>query len=540
MLKIALYHGYELTGSGSNEYTRYLSRTLAQLGHEVSIICGEPDPAAHPFVSRAVAHAVDGTPTDLFSREKTLLAPVTLHQLPRTSVMPVFITDQQREGNVKTFLELSEDELEEYHRAMVATLTRALEDERPDVLHVNHLIYQPVVAAEACRNADVPFYVVPHGSAIEYTIEKDERFRDLARVGLTASAGIAWISREVRERVQRIYSDLIPEIEAKSHLSGVGTDTSLFTPLPARERRASLDQLATLHIPGGKTAAQRAELRERLDAGDIECTRAYWDAYNHKLADDDLPDILRRIPVEQDLLFFVGSMTYGKGIQSLIAALPGILARRPDTHLVLVGSGTFREVLEALIHSLATANEMLFDELVRRGRDLERSDMSGSLEDLESYASVPANRAILFDRGVELAEHIHIIGRLDHAKLRCVFPCCRIAVFPSVIKEASPLVFAEAMANGVLPTGSYHSGLRDGLDDLQPDIPADIWQCMKLESDPTRRIGSIVENLCGLLESLEKEDLSPVLRRIAEERCDWTAVAQQLAEAAETMIDAPR
>ena len=34
MLKISLYHGYELTGSGSNEYTRYLSRTLAQLGHE--------------------------------------------------------------------------------------------------------------------------------------------------------------------------------------------------------------------------------------------------------------------------------------------------------------------------------------------------------------------------------------------------------------------------------------------------------------------------------------------------------------------------
>ena len=31
MLKIALYHGYELTGTGSNEYTRYLSRTLAQL-----------------------------------------------------------------------------------------------------------------------------------------------------------------------------------------------------------------------------------------------------------------------------------------------------------------------------------------------------------------------------------------------------------------------------------------------------------------------------------------------------------------------------
>ena len=463
---------------------------------------------------------------------------MTLHRLPRSSVQPVFITDQQREGNVKTFLEITDAELEEYRQLMVAGLTRALEEERPDVLHVNHMIYQPIVAAEACRRTGVPFYLVPHGSAIEYTIEKSERFRELARIGLTASAGIAWISREVRERVRRIYPDLIPEIEAKSHASGVGTDTSLFNPVAAPERRASLDQLASLHAPGGKTEAQRAELRERLDAGDIEATRSYWNAYNHKLADDDLPEILRRIPTEQDLLFFVGSMTYGKGIQSLIAALPGILARRPDTHLVLVGSGTYREVLEALVHSLATGNEALFDELVERGRDLERADMSGPLEDLQAYASVATNRAVLFARGAELADHIHILGRLDHARLRRVFPCCRIAVFPSVIKEASPLVFAESMANGVLPTGSYHSGLRDGLDDLRPHLPDEIWQRMKLDSEPERRIESIVDNLCGLLDALEKEDLSATLRQIAVDRCDWTAVARQLVAAAESMIHA--
>jgi len=395
------------------------------------------------------------------------------------------------------------------------------------------------VAAEACRSTGVPFYIVPHGSAIEYTIEMDERFRDLARVGLTASAGIAWVSREVRQRVHRIYPDLIPEIEAKSHLSGVGTDTSLFTPIAAADRRTSLDHLATLHVSGGKTALQRAELRESLDGGDTLCITSYWEAYNHKLADDDLPDILRRIPVEKDLLFFVGSMTYGKGIQSIIAAMPGILARRKDTHLVLVGSGTYRELLEALIHSIATGNEDLFDELVRRGKDFERADMSGPLEDLEAYASVPANRAILFDRSIDIAEHIHILGRLDHEKLRCIFPCCRVAIFPSVIKEASPLVFAESMANGVLPTGSYHSGLRDGLDDLRPHLPDDIWQRMKLETEPERRIESMVDNLCGLLESLDKEDLSATLRSIAVDRCDWTALARQLAVSAETMINAP-
>ena len=33
-MRIGVYHGYELTGSGSNEYTRYLARALAREGHD--------------------------------------------------------------------------------------------------------------------------------------------------------------------------------------------------------------------------------------------------------------------------------------------------------------------------------------------------------------------------------------------------------------------------------------------------------------------------------------------------------------------------
>ena len=43
-MRIGILHGYELTGSGSNEYTRYLSRALARAGHEVHLLCREPDP----------------------------------------------------------------------------------------------------------------------------------------------------------------------------------------------------------------------------------------------------------------------------------------------------------------------------------------------------------------------------------------------------------------------------------------------------------------------------------------------------------------
>lgn len=540
-LKIALYHGYELGGSGSNEYTRYLARTLAEQGNEIVLLCRDFEPEQYPFLSRAVAYTPAGEPTELFTRDNGLPAKVTLHQLPATSIYPVFIKDKQRAGNVKSFPEMSEAELKEYHDAMVAVVKRALTDDRPDVLHANHLVYQPVVAAVVCKELGIPYYVVPHGSSIEYTVNEDERFKVAAKRGLEGAAGIAWIAREVRDRVYKLYPDLNASFDAKSQMVGVGTDTSLFNPVPRAERRASLDKLAPLHVAGGKTAAQRAELRSRLDAGDIEATRAYWDAYPHKLADDDLPEILAKIPVGDeegagDLLFFVGAMTYGKGIQSLIAAMPGILAQRPRAHLILVGAGTYREVLEGLIHALATGNEKLFDDIVARGKELERATMKGGLDDIAAYAAKPENRKVLFAQGALLEERIHILGRLDHDKLLRVFPCCQVGVFPSVIKEASPLVFAEALANAVLPTGSYHSGLRDGLDDLRKHVPEALWEHMKLPVEPEVRIQGMIDNLSWLLEALEKEDLEDKLRSIAEDNYDWKAIGEKLTAAARKMI----
>jgi len=561
-MKLALYHGYELSGSGSNEYTRYLARALADQGHDVVVIACEPAPEALDIVSRAYAYGTDGAATELFRRPSPTPGEVSLHQLPRTSVYPVFLTDKQRSGVVKAFPELSDEELGEYHRAMAAVLRSALEQERPTVLHANHMIYQPVICAEVCVAVAVPYYVVPHGSSIEYTVKRDPRFEALAREGLRAAAGVAWIAREVRDRVLALFPELQADLQGKGRMIGVGTDTSLFDRVAPGQRRPALDRLAAMHRPGGKTAGQRQALRDALAAASrtlrpnpspnpnqkpsaassstidpLRATQAYWDAYDHGLEDDDLPAQLARIPAEGELLFFVGAMTYGKGIQTLIAAMPGILARRPDAHLVLVGSGTYREVLEALVYALERRDTTLLDLLVARGRDLERDSTRGPLEDLAAYAATPEGHRTLLDHGPKLAGRIHFLGRLDHPRLRCIFPCARIGVFPSVIKEASPLVFAEALANGVLPTGSYHSGLRDGLDDITPHLPAPIAERMKLPAAARDRVANTVDQLSELLELLSEEDLSPQLRALAEERYDWRAVAATMADFATSIAD---
>jgi hypothetical protein len=43
-VKILLWHGYLLGGTGSNVYTRYLARAWSRAGHEVVVFSQEPHP----------------------------------------------------------------------------------------------------------------------------------------------------------------------------------------------------------------------------------------------------------------------------------------------------------------------------------------------------------------------------------------------------------------------------------------------------------------------------------------------------------------
>ena len=44
VVRILLWHGYLLGGTGSNVYTRQLAREWSRAGHEVIVLCQEPHP----------------------------------------------------------------------------------------------------------------------------------------------------------------------------------------------------------------------------------------------------------------------------------------------------------------------------------------------------------------------------------------------------------------------------------------------------------------------------------------------------------------
>lgn len=542
-MRIGIFHGWELTGSGSNEYTRYLSRELTRAGHQVHVACREERPEKIAHVATAIRWDESGCPEVLFE-ERQLAMPdpaataraevhgsCTLHMLPHGPVRPVFVTDKQREGNVKAFTELHDDELIDY-RSLSARVLRAILTAHPvDILHANHMLPQPTIAANVCPALGIPFIIYPHGSAIEYSVRGDARYLALVEEAIAASSGLIIGSEEVRQRLLQLYPRRRDELLGKSKIVGVGVDTALFAPVARGERREAIarfeERCSTRDLHGGKTRAQGRELALQLDNGDVEATQRYREAYDHSTPDAEVIEKVGRIPWQEGkILFFVGALTVGKGLQSVLTALPEVLRQEPDTHLVIVGSGAYREVLEALVHGLATENETLVDKLTARGSDLDRTHLKGPWTDVAAYLRDPEQRAVALGAGPSLADHVHFLGRLDHDLLRFVFPCVDVAVFPSVLPEAYPLVLMESLANGVLPAASDFSGFAEGLDNLVPDLGAARVDLMRLPVDDATRVTGIARRLAQLLSSTR--DWSADLRAIAVRRFDWSVRSAQM------------
>ena len=532
-MRIAIFHGWELTGSGSNEYARYFSWALARAGHEVHVVCREEHPERIAHATAAYRWDGRGGCEELFTgREVDAAGACTVHVLPHGEVRPVFVTDKQREGHVKAFSDMSDAEVEAYRVLATRALTDVLRAHPVDLLHANHVVLQPTIAAEACGELGIPFIIYPHGSAIEYTVRPDPRFQAFLEQAIVDCAGLIIGSEEVRRRILELYPHRRDDVLARSEIIGVGVDTALFAPVPRDRRLESIARLTAAAPGGGKGDALEQELKRRLDSGELEAVLDYRDAYPHSHPDEGVVQKLDAIPWQDgSLMLFVGALTVGKGLQSVIAGLPRVLREVPNAHLVIVGSGAYREVLEALVHAIATGNGDLLDRLTARGNDLDQTHLSGPWADVAAYLAQADNRDVTLSAGPALAEHVHFLGRLNHDLLRFVFPCVDLALFPSVIPEAYPLVLMESLANGVLPVASDFSGFAEGLDNLEPDLGAERVSLMRLPVEDETRVAGMARRLGALLD--QRRDWSDELRAIATARYDWSNRAVQMVAAYE-------
>jgi glycosyltransferase involved in cell wall biosynthesis len=204
-MRVLVFHGYMLRGTGSNIYNANLARALARLGHEVHLLCQD---------------------------REVQIEGVQVHNPDIGGLLPVYVRDPYEGFEVKTFPELSEAELDRYLEANVAAVREVDEEVGGiDLALANHLVMGPTILARA----DVaPFAAKIHGSALEYTVKPHPRFLPFAREGMEAAQGVLVGSLHTGTSLWAALPD-VTGLREKTRLGPPGVDVTEFAPRGERE-----------------------------------------------------------------------------------------------------------------------------------------------------------------------------------------------------------------------------------------------------------------------------------------------------------------
>ncbi|MFX0093422.1 MAG: glycosyltransferase [Candidatus Hodarchaeota archaeon] len=545
-----ILHGYLLEGSGSNLWTRAIIRTLCLLGKTVHLMCQDPHPEAYDFISEVWKYPINNSsPILSFKRSIPYPGECIMHKPDIGDVLPVYVRDKYEEfEQVVPMVELDNKSLENYLSWNLKALELILAKYPIKIIHANHAVLMSVVALRASEKANVPFIIMPHGSAIEYAVKKDERLHNLALQAFSHASQIFTISSEMQERLVQTFPQ-IKHIRKKTQLLNLGVDTSLFSPLAHDQRKNSIEKLGTLlrDQPRGKTVSQMKHFEKALSTikkyEDLIEIIEEFSNYELKFPDEAFEEwLLGEIPWNSaKILLFVGRLILTKGFHLILAALPLILSQHPLTFLIIIGHGPLRELLQAFLWALSAGNKELAIEIIE-SRAQKGSSITESLGHLQHFFSELKKKNQL-DYYFEQAQHVNVsahvlfTGYLTHEYLRYIFPCADIAIFPSIIAEAGPLVFLEAMASGTFPMGMYFAGMKVSIDSANEVLPEDVVELMKIRQNADHSVLDIMNNVNNVL-SMEKS-VSNELRTLAVRKYDWKNIAKIMLKTFDQIYNSP-
>lgn len=518
-MRVLIFHGYLLRGTGSNVYNANLAAALVRLGHEVHLLCQDREPQQLPFVD-AVADWDDGA-----LALRTLREPVrcTVYRPPLAGLLPVYVADRYAGIEARPFPACGDEEIAAYVAANVRAVREVAERTRPDVALANHLVMGPLVLARALPDA-VPYAAKVHGSALEYVVAPHpERFLPAAREGLARARSVLVGSQHVADRLVATLAD--PALHARIRLGPPGVDVARFVPREPTEARAGLAALAARLAHGVEAEARDADASAfARDAGEAAAAVAELAA-----------------GAEDRLVAFVGKLIVSKGIDLLLAAWPLVLAREPRARLVVVGFGAYRAAAERLLAALADGDRAALERLVAAGRAEEGGPVA-PLRHLRAFLDAldadPVARDAYAAAAVGLRGRVVLTGRLDHDELAELLPACEALVVPSTFPEAFGMVAAEGAACGALPVCAEHSGLAEVAGALAEAVPALArpWLAFPLERGGVQNpVSAIAERLAAWLAAPQdvRAATRAALVATVRERWSWEGVARGAIAAAQ-------
>jgi glycosyltransferase involved in cell wall biosynthesis len=283
-VRILLWHGYLLGGTGSNVYTRALAREWSNAGHDVVVVCQERAPEQYDL-GRAQVVNVD---------------------LPG-GLLPVFVLDRYAGLEPRFLQDFTDAEKTAYVDANAATLRELLP---ADLVFANHVLMGgPVGAASGA-----PFRVKAHGSELEYSMRGRPELERWGAEALAAADATYVGSAHIRE----VLEDVVGHIDRVYEVPP-GVDVDEFTPRSRAEAFAALIEEARNDPPNPGNASERLP-----DEGNAARLQSF-------LSGD-----------EATVVYF-GKLIEQKGVQVLLEAMRGI-----DARLVVVGFGPYRATLETM------------------------------------------------------------------------------------------------------------------------------------------------------------------------------------------------
>src|SRR5919205_364864 len=266
-MRILVWHGYLLAGTGSNVYTRALVREWSRAGHDVVVFSQEPHPEAYDLGGAETVRPEIG------------------------GLLPVFVVDRYEGLEARRLQELTREERERYVAANAAAVRERLP---ADLVFANHVLPGGAVAHEVGGR----YAVKVHGSELEYAMRGNDEL-------------VAW-GREALADAEAVFVGSAPNPEALEegvgHVERVpevppGVDVEEFRPRPRDEALAGLLEEARRDPPNPGNA------RERLpDEGNAARLEAF-------------------LAGEEPTVVYFGKLLYNKGVHVLLEALRGVEAR---------------------------------------------------------------------------------------------------------------------------------------------------------------------------------------------------------------------
>lgn len=545
-MRVLIFHGYLLGGTGSNVYNANLAAALRRLGHEVHLLCQERAPERLPFVD--AYGDWDGGALALTTRREPVRC--TVYRPALAGLLPVYVADRYDGIEARPYPELSDAEVEAYVEANVRAVREVAERVEPDVALANHLVMGPLILSRALPRT--PYAVKIHGSALEYTVAPHpDRFLLAARRGIGGARGVLVGSRHTAERLWDTLQE--PDLPGRTRLGPPGVDVGAFAPREPAAARAGLHELTdgigrrieendTIEAAIAETAA------DSVTAGTVEAAIAETPgdapsafARDEREALRALQPLLALAP-ETPLVGYVGKLIVSKGVDLLLAAWPLVLAEHPDARLVVVGFGSYRAALERLQNALAAGDLDAVAAIAAEGRAAEGGPEGSPLrllaEFLDRLAADPAARDRYLAAAAQLRERVVWTGRLEHDELRDLLPAFAAQVVPSTFPEAFGMVAAEAAACGALPVCSDHSGLAEVAGALADAAPPEVASLFAFPLE-----GAVVEALAGRLlawlgagEEVRARTREAIVATVRE-KWSWEGVARGVIAAAEGRLD---